>query len=92
MHEGGDGGGSAGGGGLAGDQQSEPAEPVRQRAPHVDSLDPRGPMGMPKIVSRVAERLGHGPQGAGNVMVWMYLLSVLAIMIAFGIFFIVGGH
>lgn len=57
-----------------------------------DPLDPHGPMGMPKIVSRVAERLGHGPQGAGNVVVWMYLLSVLAIMIAFGIYFIVGGH
>jgi hypothetical protein len=60
--------------------------------PHADPLDPHGPMGMPKIVSRVAERLGHGPRAAGNVVVWMYLLSVLAIMIAFGIFFIVGGH
>ena len=92
MHEGGDGGGSAGGSGLAGDRQSEPAEPGRQRAPQVDPLDPHGPMGMPKIVGRVAERLGHAPQGAGNVMVWMYLLSVLAIMIAFGIYLIVGGH
>jgi len=49
-------------------------------------------MGMPKIVNRVADRLGHGKWDAGNVAAGIYLLSVLAIMIAFGIFFIVGGH
>jgi hypothetical protein len=60
-----------------------------------DPLDPRGPMGMPKIVSRAAERLGRGRRGrrgSGNVLVWIYVLSVLAIMIALGIVFIVGGH
>jgi len=46
---------------------------------------------MPKLVSRVAERLGHGQWGGGNVAAGIYLLSVLAIIIALGIFFIVGG-
>ena len=57
-----------------------------------DPLDPRGPMGMPKIVSRAAARLGRGRLGSGNVVVWIYVLSVLAIMIALGVVFIVGGH
>jgi hypothetical protein len=49
-------------------------------------------MGMPKIVSRAANRLGRGQQGGGNVAAGMYVLSVLVIIIALGIFFIVGGH
>jgi hypothetical protein len=46
-------------------------------------------MGMPKIVSRVANRLGRGPQGGGSVVVVIYLVSVLAIIITLGIIFIV---
>jgi hypothetical protein len=49
-------------------------------------------MGMPKIVSRAANRLGHGPQGGANIVAGIYALSVLAIIIGLGIFFIVGGH
>jgi hypothetical protein len=49
-------------------------------------------MGMPKIVSRAANRLGHGEPGVGNVAAGIYVLLVLAIIIALGIFFIVGGH
>ena len=64
----------------------------RQRGPYQDPLDPRGPMGMPKIVSRAANRLGHGQQGGGNVAAGIYVLSVLAIIIALGIYFIAGGH
>ena len=64
----------------------------RRREPYPDLLDPRGPMGMPKIVSRAANRLGHGQQGGGNVAAGIYVLSVLVIIIALGIFFIVGGH
>ena len=47
---------------------------------------------MPKIVSRAANRLGHGQRGGGNLVAGIYLLSVLAIIIALGIFFIAGGH
>ena len=36
--------------------------------------------------------LGRGPQSGGNVATGIYVLSVLAIIIALGIFFIVGGH
>jgi hypothetical protein len=87
MHDaGGGGGGLPGGSGVAGDQHSG------QRGPYQDPLDPRGPMGMPKIVSRAANRLGHGERGGGNLVAVIYVLSVLAIIIAFGIFFIVGGH
>jgi hypothetical protein len=57
-----------------------------------DSLDPRGPMGMPKIVSRAASRLGRGQQGGANIVAGIYLLSVLAIVVALGIFCIVGGR
>jgi hypothetical protein len=49
-------------------------------------------MGMPKIVSRAANRLGHGQWGGGDVAAGIYALSVLAIIIALGIFFIAGGH
>lgn len=79
MTDAGDRGGDLpGGSGAAGDQ-------------HKDLLDPRGPMGMPKIVSRAANRLGRGQWGGGNLATEIYVLSVLAIMIALGIFFIVGG-
>lgn len=64
----------------------------RQRDPYQDPLDPRGPMGMPKILSRAANRLGHGQRGGGNVAAVIYLLSVLAIIIALGVFFIASGH
>jgi hypothetical protein len=75
------------GGGHSGDIHSG-----RQRDPYQDPLDPRGPMGMPKIVSRAANRLGRGQRGGGNVAAGIYVLSVLAIIIALGIFFIAGGH
>ena len=99
MHDVG-GGGLPGGSGDAGDQQSGhpgggPSGGIhsgRQRDPYQDPLDPRGPMGMPKIVSRAANRLGHGQRGGGNVAAAIYVLSVLAIIIALGIFFIAGGH
>ena len=101
MHDvGGCGGDLPGGSGVAGDQHSgQPGgghsggvHSGRQRDPYQDPLDPRGPMGMPKIVSRAANRLGHGPRGGGNVAAGIYVLSVLAIIIALGIFFIAGGH
>jgi hypothetical protein len=49
-------------------------------------------MGMPKIVSRVAGRAGLGQENQGVVAAGLFALSVLAIIIAFGVFFIVGGH
>ncbi len=82
VHSGG-GHGSSGAGGF---------DPSRQRDPYPDPLDPHGPMGMPKIVSRAAGRLGHGQQGGGNVAAVIFVLSVLAIIIAFGVVFIAGGH
>jgi hypothetical protein len=54
-----------------------------------DLMDPHGPMGVPKIVSRVAEALGRGPQGGANVVAGIFALSVLAIIIALAIVFIV---
>jgi hypothetical protein len=101
MHDvGGSGGGLPGGSGVAGDQhsgdpgggQSDVVHPGRQRDSYQDPLDPRGPMGMPKIVSRAANLLGHRQRGGGNVASGIYVLSVLAIIIALGIFFIAGGH
>ena len=101
MHDdGGGGGGLPGGSGVAGDQHSGHPDgghsggirPDRQREPYQDPLDPRGPMGMPKIVSRAANRLGHGQRGGGNVVAGIYVLSVLVIIILLGIFFIAGGH
>jgi hypothetical protein len=88
MDDGGDGGAGPPGGGAASDEHSG----GRRRDPDRDVLDPRGPMGMPKIVSRAANRLGHGPQGGANIVAGIYALSVLAIIIGLGIFFIVGGH
>ena len=58
---------------------------------HPDLLDPRGPMSMPKIVSRAANSLGRGQHDGGNVAAGIFVLSVLAIIIALGILFIVGG-
>jgi hypothetical protein len=78
--------------GRPGGSHSGGVHPGRQRDPYQDPLDPRGPMGMPKIVSRAANRLGHGQQAGGNVAAGIYVLSVLVIIIALGIFFIVGGH
>jgi hypothetical protein len=101
MHDVGGGGGDLpGDSGVAGDQHSGHPDgghsggihSGRQRDPYQDPLDPRGPMGMPKIVSRAANRLGHGQGGGGNVAAAIYALSVLAIIIALGIFFIAGGH
>jgi len=46
-------------------------------------------MGTPIIVSRVAERLGRGPRGGGNVAAAIFVLSVLVIIVALGIFLIV---
>jgi hypothetical protein len=47
-------------------------------------------MGMPKIVSRAANSLRRGQRGEGNVAAGIFVLSVLAIIVALGIFFIVG--
>jgi hypothetical protein len=66
------------------------SDPSRRREPYQDVLDPRGSMGMPKIVSRAANSLGSGQRGGGNVAAGIFVLSVLAIIIALGIFFIVG--
>jgi len=101
MHDdGGRGGDLPGGSGVAGDQHSgHPGggdsggnHSGRQRDPYQDPLDPRGPMGMPKIVSRAANRLGNGQRGGGNIAAGIYVLSVLVIIILLGIFFIAGGH
>jgi hypothetical protein len=101
MHDaGGGGGGLPGGSDVAGDQDSgHPGgghsggiHSGSQRGPYQDPLDPHGPMGMPKIVSRAASRLGHGQWGGGNVAAGIFVLSVLAIIIALGIFFIAGVH
>jgi hypothetical protein len=78
------GGDLPGSSGTAGDEHSGHQDPL-------DPLDPRGPMGMPKIVSRAANRLGHGQWDGGNVAAGIFVLSVLAIIIALGIFFIAGG-
>ncbi|HTW01541.1 MAG TPA: hypothetical protein VMF87_14685 [Streptosporangiaceae bacterium] len=78
------------GGGLPGPASGAGrSDPGRRREPYQDPLDPRGPMGMPKIVSLAANRLGRGPRGGGSIVAGIYLLSVLAIIIALGIFFIV---
>ena len=98
MHDvGGSGDGPPGGSGVTGDQHS--GHPGgghsggilsgRQRAPYQDPLDPRGPMGMPKIVSRAANSLGRGQHDGGNVAAGIFVLSVLVIIIALGILFIV---
>jgi hypothetical protein len=68
------------------------AEPGRPREPYRDPLDPRGSMGMPKILSRAAEKMGRGPRGGGSLAAGIYVLSVLAIIVAFAIFFLAGGH
>jgi hypothetical protein len=90
-HPGGDSGGGQSGGGH-GSSGGGGAGPSGQRDPYPDPLDPRGPMGMPKIVSRVAGRAGLGQQNQGVVAAGIFALSVLAIIIAFGVFFITGGH
>jgi hypothetical protein len=77
------------GSGTGGAGPSRPREPYQDP---LDPLDPRGPMGMPKILSRAAERMGRGQWGGGNVAAGIYVLSVLAIIIAFGIFFLASGH
>jgi len=82
----------SGGGSGAGPSGASGFDPSGQREPYPDPLDPRGPMGMPKIVSRMAGRAGLGQRGAGNLATAIFALSVLAIIIAFGIFFIVDGH
>jgi hypothetical protein len=64
-------------------------DPSKHPAPYQDSMDPLGPMSMPKILSRVADRAGRGQQGAGTVAALLFLLSVLAIIIAFAVLFIV---
>ena len=83
------------GGGLPGgsgpDSGADRSDPSRRREPHQDLLDPRGPMGMPEIVSRAANSLGRGQWAGGNVAAGIFVLSVLAIIIALGIIFIVGG-
>lgn len=103
MHDGGGGGGFSGGhhGGQAagghsgGGHRSSGSggfDPSRQRAPYQDSLDPLGPMSMPKIVGRLADRAGRGQQGGGAIAARIFVLSVLAIIIAFAVLLIAGGH
>lgn len=67
-------------------------DPSRQRAPYRDSLDPLGPMSMPKIVGRVADRARRGQQASGAVAARFFVISVLAIIIAFVVLLIVHGH
>ena len=74
---------------AAGPLRAGRSDPSRRREPYQDVLDPRGSMGMPKIVSRAADSLGSGQRGGGNVAAGIFVLSVLAIIIALGIFFIV---
>jgi hypothetical protein len=76
------GGGLPGGNVAAGDQH-------RRRETYQDLLDPRGSMGMPKIVSRAVNGLGRRQRGGGNVAAGIFVLSVFAIIIALGIFLIV---
>jgi len=95
MTDAGDRGGGLPGGAHPGSGPASGAagsDPSRQREPYQDVLDPRGPMGMPKIVSRAANRLGNGQRGGGNIAAGIYVLSVLVIIILLGIFFIAGGH
>jgi hypothetical protein len=66
--------------------------PSGQRAPYQDSLDPRGPMSMPKIVSRAADRARRGQQDPGIIAARIFVMSVFAIIIVFGILFIVHGN
>jgi hypothetical protein len=80
------GGAHPGSGPASGADRSDPS---RRREPYQDLLDPRGPMGMPKIVSRAANSLGRGQHDGGNVAAGILVLSVLAIIIALGILFIV---
>jgi hypothetical protein len=49
-------------------------------------------MGMPKIVGRVLDRAGRGQPRSGSVAAAVYVISVLAIIIAFAVYFITGGH
>ncbi len=49
-------------------------------------------MSMPKIVGRVADRARRGQQGSGTVAALFFVLSVLAIIIAFAVLLIAGGH
>ena len=61
--------GTRGGGHSGGGHGSSGAggfDPSGQRAPYRDSMDPLGPMSMPKIVGRVADRAGRGQQGPGT--------------------------
>jgi hypothetical protein len=76
------GGGLPGRDGAAGDQHG-------RREPSQDVMDPRGPMGMPIIVSRAAAALGRRHRGAANVAAGIFVLSVFAIIVALGIFLIV---
>jgi len=75
-------GGLPGRSGAAGDEN-------RRREPNQDLLDPRGPMGMPKIVSRAVNGLGRGQRGGGGVAAGIFVLSVFVIIAALGIFLIV---
>ena len=65
------------------------SDPGGRQEPRQDLMDPRGPMGMPEIVSRAANSLGRGQHDGGNVAAGIFVLSVLAIIIALGIIFIV---
>ena len=44
---------------------------------------------MPKILSRLADRAGRGQQGRGTVAAQIFVMSVLAIIIAFTVLIIV---
>ena len=52
-------------------------------------MGPRGPMGMPIIVSRAAAGLRRRHPRGGNVAAGIFVLSVFVIIVALGIFLIV---
>jgi hypothetical protein len=89
------GSGHSGGGHSGGRHGSSGAggfDPSGQRTPYRDSLDPLGPMSMPKIVGRAADRARRGQQGPSVIAARVFVISVFAIIIVFAILFIVHGN
>ena len=84
--------GGAHSGGGHGSSGAGGSDPSRQRAPYHDSMDPLGPMSMPKLVGRAADRARLGQRGAGLIAARIFVLSVFAIFIVFGILFVMHGN
>ena len=55
-------------------------------------MDPLGPMSMPKIVGRVADRAGRGQQGPGTIVARIFVMAMFVIIIAFAVMIVVFGH